>query len=70
MSLGFFYLSNQYTCATWIGADLMSPRRRAAWRAHICDVVLGMLAVRDEAAETAEPQATTKPRRKAPTKKK
>ncbi|NDZ16631.1 TetR/AcrR family transcriptional regulator [Variovorax sp. WS11] len=73
MSLGFFYLSNQYTCATWIGADLMSPRRRAAWRAHIGDVVLSMLAVRDEAdeaAETGEPQAATKPRRRAAVKKK
>lgn len=43
MSLGFFYLSNQYTCATWIGADLMAPARRKAWRRHICDVVLQFL---------------------------
>ncbi|MBT2324783.1 TetR family transcriptional regulator [Variovorax paradoxus] len=47
MSLGFFYLSNQYTCSTWLGADLMSRPRRAAWREHICDVVLAMLARRD-----------------------
>ena len=67
MSLGFFYLSNQYTCAAWIGADLMSPRRRAAWREHICDVVLGMLATPDEAAEA---QAAPKPKRKAAVKKK
>ena len=45
MSLGFFYLSNQYTCSTWIGADLMTRTRRNAWRTHICDVVLQFLAV-------------------------
>jgi len=43
MSLGFFYLSNQYTCSTWIGVDLMSRPRRKAWRKHICDVVLQFL---------------------------
>lgn len=43
MSLGFFYLSNQYTCSTWIGADLMTSARRKAWRRHICDVVLQFL---------------------------
>ena len=63
MSLGFFYLSNQYTCAAWIGADLMSRPRRAAWRDHICDVVLGMLAMRSE-------PAAPKTRRKAVVKKK
>ena len=46
MSLGFFYLSNQYTCSAWLGADLMSRPRRAAWRAQICDTVLAMLAPR------------------------
>jgi AcrR family transcriptional regulator len=67
MSLGFFYLSNQYTCATWIGADLMSRPRRAAWREHICDVVLRMLATGEEPAEA---QAAPKPRRKAAASKK
>lgn len=61
MSLGFFYLSNQYTCSAWIGTDLMSRPRRSAWRTHICAVVLDMLACRDETA-TPAPRA---PRRKA-----
>lgn len=43
MSLGFFYLSNQHTCSSWIGVDLMTRPRRNAWRAHICDVVLDYL---------------------------
>jgi AcrR family transcriptional regulator len=43
MSLGFFYVSNQYTCSTWMGGDIMKPARRTAWRAHICEVVLGHL---------------------------
>lgn len=43
MSLGFFYLSNQYTCSTWLGVDLMSAQRRRAWRKHICEVVLQFL---------------------------
>ena len=61
MSLGFFYLSNQYTCSAWIGTDLMSRPRRSAWRTHICAVVLDMLACRDETA-TPAPRPT---RRKA-----
>lgn len=62
MSLGFFYVSNQYTCSAWIGADLMSRPRRAAWREHICDVVLGMLAPRDAAIRSpAAPKARRKP---------
>jgi AcrR family transcriptional regulator len=66
MSLGFFYVSNQYTCSTWIGADLMSRPRRAAWGEHICDVVLTMLATRDTPAQ--KPVAS-KPKRKAAAKK-
>jgi len=62
MSLGFFYVSNQYTCSTWIGADLMSRPRRAAWRKHICDVVLSMLAIRDAPLPaTAAPKVRRKP---------
>ena len=48
----------------------MITRRRAALRSHIVVVVLGMLAVRDDADDTAEAQAATKPRRKAAVKKK
>lgn len=58
MSLGFFYVSNQYTCSTWIGADLMSRPRRAAWRKHICDVVLSMLATRDAPVRGPVPPRT------------
>lgn len=47
MSLGYFYVSNQYTCSRWIGTDLMTPPRRAKWRAHISDVVLEFLKPRD-----------------------
>ncbi|RYY97806.1 MAG: TetR family transcriptional regulator [Comamonadaceae bacterium] len=60
MSLGFFYLSNQHTCSSWIGVDLMTRTRRNGWRAHICDVVLDYL--RAPAAEAAAPRA---PARKA-----
>jgi len=40
MSLGFFYLSNQFTTAHWLEVDLMEPARLLAWEKHICDVVL------------------------------
>jgi AcrR family transcriptional regulator len=63
MSLGFFYLSNQYTCSAWLGADLMSRPRKAAWREHICDVVLSMLRTREPAA--ASRTAALKSRQKA-----
>ena len=43
MSLGFFYLSNQHTCAAWIGVNLMTRARRSAWRTHISEVVLSYL---------------------------
>jgi AcrR family transcriptional regulator len=43
MSLGFFYLSNQYTTSYWLDADLLQPPRLDAWADHICDVVLDHL---------------------------
>jgi len=49
MSLGFFYVSNQYTCSRWIGVDLMTRPRRNKWRAHICEVVLEFLEARERA---------------------
>ena len=64
MSLGFFYLSNQYTCSTWIGADLMSRPRRAAWRKHISDLVMEFLAPRPE-VQAATAAAPKKPSRRA-----
>jgi len=65
MSLGFFYLSNQHTCSTWMGGDLMSPARRKAWREHICDVVLSSLAPSAERAKAAAPARKTAARRRA-----
>jgi TetR/AcrR family transcriptional regulator, upper aerobic nicotinate degradation pathway regulator len=47
MSLGFFYLSNQFTTGYWLGVDLMEAERLQAWEAHICDVVLDHLTRRD-----------------------
>jgi AcrR family transcriptional regulator len=55
MSLGFFYVSNQYTCSRWIGANLMTRPRRSAWRAHIVEVVMDSLRPRDAAAVDDEP---------------
>lgn len=43
MSLGFFYVANQYTTSRWFGADLMEAGRLEAWADHICDVVLDHL---------------------------
>lgn len=43
MSLGFFYLSNQYTCTAWMGVNLMEKERCDAWGSHISDVVLSYL---------------------------
>jgi len=46
ISLGFFYLSNQYTCAAWMGYTLVEDERCAAWSEHICRVVLDYLAAK------------------------
>lgn len=43
MSLGFFYLSNQYTTGYWLEVDLMAPEQLQAWENTICDVVLDHL---------------------------
>jgi AcrR family transcriptional regulator len=43
MSLGFFYVANQYTCSRWLNVDLMEPSRLDAWADHICAVVLDHL---------------------------
>lgn len=61
MSLGFFYLSNQHTCSSWIGVDLMTRPRRHAWRAHICAVVLDYLG-----ALSAEPAVAPAKKAAAP----
>lgn len=43
MSLGFFYVANQYTTSRWLDVDLMEAGRLDAWADHICDVVLDHL---------------------------
>ncbi|WP_171016092.1 TetR family transcriptional regulator [Ramlibacter sp. 2FC] len=43
MSLGFFYVANQYTTSRWLDADLMEAGRLNAWGDHICDVVMDHL---------------------------
>jgi len=43
MSLGFFYVANQYTCSRWLEVDLMEAVRIEAWGEHICQVVLDHL---------------------------
>lgn len=62
MSLGFFYLSNQHTCSSWIGVDLMTRTRRNAWRAHICDVVLDYLGAPPAAPAAASARNAAAPR--------
>lgn len=52
MSLGFFYVSNQYTCSRWLDVDLMEPSRLDAWADHICEVVLGHLQCTSGASAT------------------
>ena len=63
MSLGFFYLSNQHTCSTWMGYDLMKPAKRKAWREHICDVVLASLAPHAEKPQPPPSRKATRQRR-------
>jgi AcrR family transcriptional regulator len=55
MSLGYFYVSNQYTCSGWLGVNLMSKPRRNAWLKHICAVVLEYLEVPPEQPRKAPP---------------
>jgi hypothetical protein len=47
MSLGFFYVANQYTCSRWLDVDLMEEGRLHSWADHICNVVLDHLACVD-----------------------
>lgn len=66
MSLGYFYVSNQYTCSGWLGVNLMSKPRRNAWLKHICAVVLEFLEVPAEVPRKApvvqHPTALIRPR--------
>ncbi|SEH79113.1 transcriptional regulator, TetR family [Rhizobium tibeticum] len=43
-SLGYFYLSNQYTLSTIFGRDLVEPDNLDAWERHIVHVTLASIA--------------------------
>ncbi|MDP9807232.1 AcrR family transcriptional regulator [Rhizobium tibeticum] len=43
-SLGYFYLSNQYTLSTIFGRDLVEPGNLDAWERHIVHVTLASIA--------------------------
>ncbi|WP_150301302.1 TetR/AcrR family transcriptional regulator [Pseudomonas profundi] len=45
MSLGFFYISNQYTYSFWLINDMTSTHRSEVWLAHIKSLVLNDLLV-------------------------
>ena len=42
-SLGYFYLSNQYTLSTIFGRDLVEPGNLDAWERHIVHVTLASI---------------------------
>jgi TetR/AcrR family transcriptional regulator, upper aerobic nicotinate degradation pathway regulator len=44
LSMVFFYLSNQYTCSSWMSVNLMQKSRLNDWIEHICEVVTLSLA--------------------------
>jgi AcrR family transcriptional regulator len=39
-ALAYFYLSNRHTLSRFLGRDLVSPKNRKAWLAHITEVVI------------------------------
>jgi AcrR family transcriptional regulator len=43
MSLGFFYVSNQYTISQWLNFDANEEKRRADWLRHITETVFLLL---------------------------
>jgi len=40
LSLVFFYLSNQYTCGSWMSINLAKKAQMDSWIKHICEVVI------------------------------
>ena len=44
-SLGYFYLSNQYTLSAFLGEDLQAPTSLTHWEAFITDAVLRTVAL-------------------------
>lgn len=68
MSMGFFYVSNQYTISEWLRMELMEPERRASWLAHVKDTILSSLrpvSALSARAETAKASRRRSPIRKA-----
>ena len=61
MSMGFFYVSNQYTISEWLRMELMEPARRASWLAHVKDTILSSLQPMAEASASRK-SGKTKPR--------
>ena len=43
MSLGFFYVSNQYTISQWLVFEAGEEERRASWLQHMVDVIFLLL---------------------------
>lgn len=64
MSLGFFYVANQYTCSRWLDVDLMEPGRLERWGDHICRVVLDHLQC-NSGSPVPQPKTDAAPRRAA-----
>lgn len=62
MSMGFFYVSNQYTISEWLRMELMEPERRASWLAHVKDTILSSLRPAAEPAASAKAAKASKPR--------
>jgi AcrR family transcriptional regulator len=60
MAMGFFYVSNQYTCSEWMRVDLMEAARRDEWLAHMKTVILASLAPVGAAARKAGSTARAK----------
>jgi len=58
MSMGFFYVSNQYTCSEWMRVDLMEQQRRDDWLAHMKLVILSSLTPPADAGLPQVPKAT------------
>ena len=52
-AMGYFYLSNRFTLAAFLGEDLETPAALAHWEAFLIDSVLRTVAPRQETATSA-----------------
>ena len=52
-AMGYFYLSNRFTLAAFLGEDLETPAALAHWEAFLIDSVLRTVAPRQEMATSA-----------------